>query len=295
MEMKKKVALTCALTGSGDSHLKHSGVPKSPEEIAAAAVEATKAGASIIHMHVREPETGTPCRKLELYEETVKLIRSSDVDIVINITTGMGGDWVPDSVDPSMPGPGTDMATPEERMEHILKCRPEICTIDCGTFNDGQNMTYIATLDQLRATVRQLKGTGVTPEIEAFDLGFLWQAKILINEGLLPPNTLFQLCMGVPFGAEATTSAVLAMRDHIPQGFNWCAFGIGRDEFPMLAQAFVMGGNVRVGLEDNIYLGKGQLATNGQLVEKGKNMIENLGGSVMTPAEAREAFGLIRQ
>lgn len=295
MEMKKKVALTCALTGSGDSHLKHPGVPKSPEEIATAAIEATKAGASIIHMHVREPETGTPCRRLDLYEETVKLIRSSDVDVVINITTGMGGDWVPDAVNPAMPGPGTDMATPAERMEHILKCKPEICTVDCGTFNDGQNMTYIATLDQLRESVGLLKGTGITPEIEAFDLGFLWQAKILLKEGLLPQNTLFQLCMGVPFGAEATTSATLAMRDHIPAGFDWCAFGIGRDEFPMLAQAFVMGGNVRVGLEDNIYLGKGELASNEQLVEKGKLIVENLGGSLMTPAEAREAFGLIKQ
>jgi len=295
MEMKKKVALTCALTGSGDSHLKHPGVPKSPEEIATAAINATKAGASIIHMHVREPGTGTPCRELALYEETVKLIRSSDVDVVINITTGMGGDWVPDSVNPAMPGPGTDMATPAERMEHILRCKPEICTLDCGTFNDGQNMTYIATLDQLRESTRLLLGSGVTPEIEAFDLGFLWQAKILINEGLLPANTLFQLCMGVPYGAEATTCATLAMRDHIPPGYNWCAFGIGRDEFPMLAQAFVLGGNVRVGLEDNIYLGKGQLASNEQLVEKGKLIVENLGGTLMTPAEAREAFGLIKQ
>ena len=295
MEMKKKVALTCALTGSGDSHLKHPGVPKSPEEIATAAIEATKAGASIIHMHVREPETGTPCRELKLYEETVKLIRSSDVDIIINITTGMGGDWVPDAVNPAMPGPGTDMATPQERMEHILKCKPEICTIDCGTFNDGQNLTYIATLDQLRESVGYLKGTGIRPEIEAFDLGFLWQAKILLKEGLLPDNTLFQLCMGVPFGAEATTSATLAMRDHIPAGVEWCAFGIGGDEFPMLAQAFVMGGNVRVGLEDNIYLGKGEFASNAQLVEKGKLIVENLGGEIMTPAEAREHFKLIKQ
>ena len=295
MENKKKVALTCALTGSGDSHLKHPGVPKSPEEIAAAAVEATKAGASIIHMHVREPVTGIPCRRLELYEETVRLIRSADVDIVINITTGMGGDWVPDAENPAMPGPGTDMATPVERMEHILKCRPEICTIDCGTFNDGQNMVYIATLDQLRESVKLLHGSNVTPEIEAFDMGFLWQAKILLNEGLLPANTLFQLCMGVPFGTEATTSATLAMRDHIPQGFNWCAFGIGKDEFPMLALAYVMGGNVRVGLEDNIYIGKGQFATNAQLVEKGVGIVESLGGGIMTPAEAREAFGLIKQ
>lgn len=295
MEMKKKVALTCALTGSGDSHLKHPGVPKSPEEIATAAIEATKAGASIIHMHVREPETGTPCRELKMYEETVKLIRSSDVDVVINITTGMGGDWVPDAENPAMPGPGTDMATPAERMEHIIKCKPEICTIDCGTFNDGQNMIYIATLDQLRESLSILKGSGVTPEIEAFDLGFLWQAKILLKEGLLPENTLFQLCMGVPFGAEATTSAILAMRDHIPSGFEWCAFGIGRDEYPMLAQAFVMGGNVRVGLEDNIYLGKGEFASNAQLVEKGKLIVENLGGTIMTPAEAREAFKLIKQ
>ena len=295
MENKKKVFLTCAVTGSGDSHLKHPDLPKSPEEIARAAVEATKAGASIIHMHVREPVTGVPSRRLELYEETVKLIRSSDVDVVINITTGMGGDWVPDAKNPEMPGPGTDVGTPEERMEHIIKLKPELCTIDCGTFNDGQNMIYLATLDQLRACTKLLMGTGVTPEIEAFDLGFLWQAKILIKEGLLPDNTIFQLCMGVPFGAEATTSAILAMRDHVPAGYNWCAFGVGRDEFPMLAQAYVMGGNVRVGLEDNIYIGKGQLATNAQLVEKGVSLVENLGGSIMSPAEAREALRLVKQ
>jgi len=295
MEMKKDIILTCAITGSGDSHLKHPGVPKSPEEIAYASIEAAKAGAAIVHIHVREPVTGTPCRRLDLYEETVRLIRASDTDVVINITTGMGGDWVPDAINPAMPGPGTDMVTVEERMEHIIKLKPEICTLDCGTFNDGANMTYIATLDMLRATGKLLMGTGVTPEIEAFDLGFIWQAKILLKEGLLPDNTIFQLCMGVPYGAEATTSATLAMRDHLPPNAKWCAFGIGKDEFPMLAQAVILGGNARVGLEDNIYLGKGEFASNADLVRKGREIIERLGGRLMNPAEARESLKLTKQ
>lgn len=295
MEMKRKVALTCALTGSGDSHLKHPGVPKTPEEIAAAAVEATKAGASIVHMHVRDPITGSPCRDLKLYQETVRLIRDADVDVCINITTGMGGDWLPDKENPLMPGPGSDMATPYERMEHILKCRPEICTLDCGSINWGKNLLYIATYEQLREQAALLQGTQVTPEVEAFDFGFVWQAKDLLKEGLLPENTLFQLCLGIPYGVESNTSAVLAMRDLVPQGYNWCGFGIGKEEFPMLALVYLMGGNCRVGLEDNIYIAKGEFATNGQLVARGKSIIESLDGSVMTPQEARDAFGLVKQ
>ena len=295
MEMKKKVALTCALTGSGDSHLKHPNIPKSPEEIAAAAVEATKAGASIIHMHVRDPKTGAPCRDIELYQETVRLIRDADVDVCINITTGMGGDWTPDKNNPLMPGPGSDMITPAERMEHILRCRPEICTLDCGSINWGQNLLYIATYEQLRESARLIQGTGVTPEVEAFDLGFMWQANDLLKEGLLPNNTLFQLCVGIPYGVKSTTLAVVAMRDLVPQGHHWAGFGIGKEEFPMLALMYLMGGNVRVGLEDNIYISKGEFATNGLLVEKGKSIIESLGGEIMTPQEARKAFGLVKQ
>jgi len=295
MRVKDDIILTCAITGSGDSHLKHPGVPKSPEEIAKASIEAAKAGAAVVHIHVREPGTGTPCRRLDLYEETVKLIRESDTDVVINITTGIGGDFVPDDKDPSTAGLGTDMATPAQRVVHILKLKPEICTLDCGTFNDGANITYIATLDMLRETARLLMGTGVTPEIEAFDLGFIWQAKILLKEGLLPTNTIFQLCMGIPYGAEATTSATLAMRDHLPANVNWGAFGIGRNEFPMLAQSALLGGNVRVGLEDNIFLEKNQLASNTDLVVRAREIVEQLGGRLMNPDGARKVLKLIKQ
>ncbi len=295
MNLKKKVVLTCALTGSGDSHLKHPNIPKSPEEIAAAAVEATKAGASIIHMHVRDPKTGTPCRELKYYEETVRLIRESDVDVCINITTGMGGDWTPHPENPAMPGPGTDMIPPKERMEHILKCRPEICTLDCGTINWGQNLLYIATYNQLRESAELIKGSGVTPEVEAFDFGFVWQAKDLIKEGLLPDNTLFQLCMGIPYGTEITPLSFCAMKDLVPNGYEWGAFGIGRDEFPMVALTYLMGGNVRVGLEDNIYIAKGEFASNGQLVEKAVSIVNSLGGEIMTPQEARDSLKLVKQ
>jgi uncharacterized protein (DUF849 family) len=293
-EMNTNVILTCAITGSGGSHLKYDGVPKSPEEIADSAIKAAKAGASIVHLHAREPITGTPCRNLEYYEEAVRLIRSSDTDVVINITTGMGGDYVPDMDDPTKLAEGSDMVNVEERMQHIVKIKPEICTLDCGTFNDGANISYVATLDMLRASARKIMEAGVTPEIEAFELGHIWQAKILIDEGLLPENTLFQLCMGVPYGAEATADNLIAMRNALPKGFNWGAFGIGRNQMPMMAQSVIMGGNARVGLEDNIYLDRGVFATNEQLVTKGREIIERLGGKILTPAETREKLFLIQ-
>lgn len=288
--MNRNVILTCAVTGSGDSHLKHPHVPSTPEEIAASAVAAAKAGASVVHLHVREAD-GTPCRKLEYYQETVRLIRESGVDVIINLTTGMGGDYVEDPDDPTIFGPGSDMVGPAERVRHVEAIKPDICTLDCGSFN-YKSTTYLATYAMLRECARRITAVGVRVEIEAFELGHIWQAKELIREGLLPPETLFQLCMGVPYGAESTTKNLLAMIDALPAGAHWSAFGLGRDEFPMVAQAMLNGGNVRVGLEDNIYLDKGVFATNEGLVSKAVDLVERLGGRVLTPAEAREVWGL---
>ncbi len=288
--MNRNVILTCAVTGSGDSHLKHPHVPSTPEEIAASAVAAAKAGASVVHLHVREAD-GTPCRKLEYYQETVRLIRESGVDVIINLTTGMGGDYVEDPDDPTIFGPGSDMVGPAERVRHVEAIKPDICTLDCGSFN-YKSTTYLATYAMLRECARRITAVGVRVEIEAFELGHIWQAKELIREGLLPPETLFQLCTGVPYGAESTTKNLLAMIDALPAGAHWSAFGLGRDEFPMVAQAMLNGGNVRVGLEDNIYLDKGVFATNEGLVSKAVDLVERLGGRVLTPAEAREVWGL---
>lgn len=289
--MNYEVVLTCAVTGGSDTKGKHPGLPASPAEIAAASIDAAKAGAAITHIHVREPETGAPSRDLELYKETAKLIRESDVDVILNITTGMGGDLIPSEDDPSVGGPGTDMITPEERVRHIEIIKPEICTLDCGSFNYAQT-AYIATMDMLRESATRIQKAGVTPEIEAFELGHIWQAKQLIKEGLISKNALFQLCMGIPFGAEGTTRNVVTMLEALPAGIAWGAFALGRDEMPMLAQSVVMGGNARVGLEDNLYLEKGVLASNAQLVEKGKEIIERLGGRLLSPVEARKKLNL---
>lgn len=290
--MNRDVILTCAITGAGDSHLKYDGVPSTPEQIAAAAVSAAKAGAAVAHLHVREAD-GTPCRRPELFEETCRLIRESGVDVILNLTTGVGGDYVPDPDDPMKLGPGSDLDTPAGRIEHVRRCKPEICTLDCGTFNDGDNIAYIATLDTLRATARQIMELGVLPEIEAFDLGHINQAKMMMREGVLPANTIFQLCMGVAYCAEATTDNIVAMRNALPRDVqNWGCFGVGRDQMPLMAQSVIMGGNARVGLEDNIYLDKGVFATNEDLVIRGKEIIERMGGRLLTPAEARVKLGL---
>jgi uncharacterized protein (DUF849 family) len=289
--MNGKVILTCAVTGSSDVKDKHPGLPVTPEEIAAAAIEAVKAGAAIAHIHVRDPDTGLPARDLELYKETAQLIRASDTDVILNITTGMGGDLVPSRENPSMAGPGSDMISPAERVQHIEAIKPEICTLDCGSFNYSTT-AYIATMDMLRESAGRIQQAGVRPEIEAFELGHIWQAKQLMQENLLDNRALFQLCMGIPFGAEATTRNVVTMYDALPPGVTWGAFGIGRQEMPMLAQSVIMGGHARVGLEDNLYLERGVLATNAQLVQRAKEIIERLGSSLATPAEARSILDL---
>ena len=291
--MNYEVVLTCAVTGAGDTTQKNPHVPVTPEEIANAAIEAAKAGASAAHIHVRDPKTGKGSRDVELFRETVDRIRSSDTDVVINLTAGMGGDWVPRDDDPSLPGPGTDMIGPEERLAHVTALLPEICSLDCGTMNFGNgNEIYISTppyLRQMAATVQKL---GVKPELEVFELGQIRFAKQMIAEGIIDEPPMFQICLGIPWGAEQSVDNMKVMKDELPANASWASFGISRMQMPMAAAAVAMGGNVRVGLEDNIYLDRGVLATNAQLVTRAREIIERMGGRILTPAEARDKLGL---
>jgi uncharacterized protein (DUF849 family) len=289
--MNYNVIVTCAITGSGDAAGKHPRLPKTPEEIANAAIEAAQAGAAVAHIHVRDPETGEAARKLEWYEEVVERIRANSTDVVINLTAGMGGDFVPHPEDPGRGGPGTDMATPAERLAHVEKLLPEICTLDVGTQNYS-NSAYVSTPEMLREMAKKIQSWGVKPEIEVFELGHIWFAKQLLKEGLIDTPPLFQLCMGIPWTAEANTENMLAFRNMLPENAHWAGFGISRMQMPMVAQAMILGGNVRVGLEDNLYLEKGVLASNGQLVERAVEIIGRLGGRVLSPAETRQKLAL---
>jgi uncharacterized protein (DUF849 family) len=289
--MNYDIIITCAVTGSGDAAGKHPQLPKTPEEIANAAIEAAQAGAAVAHIHVRDPETGQAGRKFEWYEEVVERVRASSADVIINLTAGMGGDYVPHPEDPGRGGTGTDMATPIERLAHVVKLLPEICTLDVGTQNYA-NSAYVSTPEMLREMAKIIQTCGVKPEIEVFELGHVWFAKQLLKEGLLDAPPLFQLCMGIPWTAEANTENMLALRNMLPENAIWAGFGIARMQMPMVAQAMILGGNVRVGLEDNLYLEKGVLASNGQLVERAGQIVERLGGRILNAAEARKKLGL---
>ncbi len=291
--MNYEVIITCAVTGAGDTVDKHPGVPVTPKQVAAAAIEAAKAGATVAHVHVRDPETGKGSRDPALFREAVERIRDSGTDVVINLTAGMGGDWVPSDNDPSTPGPGSDMIGPAERLVHVEALRPEICSLDCGTMNFGNgNEIYISPAGYLRTMAETVKGWGVKPELEVFDLGHVRFARQMIDEGLIEEPPLFQICLGIPWGAGADTESMMAIRDALPPGAHWAGFGISRMEMPMVAQAVLLGGNVRVGLEDNLFLSRGVLASNGQLVEKAVEIIERLGARVLSPQEARDKLGL---
>lgn len=291
--MNYEVVVTCAVTGAGDTTGKHPGVPVTPKQIADAAIEAAKAGAAVAHCHVRDPETGKGSRDPELFKEVVDRIRSADTDVVINLTAGMGGDWVPDDNNPAMPGPGTDMIGPAERLAHVEMLKPEICSLDCGTLNFGNgNEIYISTPPYLREMARLVQSWGVKPELEVFELGHIRFAKQMIAEGLIDAPPMFQICLGIPWGADQDVDTMKVMKDQLPEGASWASFGISRMQMPMAAVATVMGGNVRVGLEDNIYLDRGVLASNGQLVERAVEIIERMGARAVTPAEARTKLGL---
>ncbi|MFI5019711.1 MAG: 3-keto-5-aminohexanoate cleavage protein [Dongiales bacterium] len=291
--MNQEVIVTCAVTGAGDTVGKHPAIPVTPQQIADAAIEAAKAGAAIAHMHVRDPGTGKGSRKTEYYREVVKRVRDSGTDVIINLTAGMGGDLEVDDQDPRKAGPGTDLVNALERLVHVEELLPEICTLDCGTLNFGDgNMIYVSTPNQLRAGAKRIRELGVKPELEVFDTGHLWFAKRMHEEGLLEEPPMFQLCLGIPWGAPADTNAMKGMRDMLPAGAVWAGFGIGRMQMPMVAQAVLLGGNVRVGLEDNIWLDRGVHASNGSLVQRAVEIVRLMGARTLTPAEARKKLGL---
>jgi len=294
--MNRNVIVSCAVTGSGASVGKHPAIPVTPKEIAAAAIEAAKAGAAIAHIHVREPDSGKPSRRVELYREVVSRIRESNVDVIINLTTGMGGDLFlgPDE-DPMNFSDNTDCVGMMERIEHVEELLPEICSLDCGSFNYAEgDYVYISTPNMLEQGARRLQEIGVKPELEVFELGHLSFTKYLIAQGLLDDPPLFQICLGIRWAAEANTASFKTMVDALPEGCNWAGFGTSAMEMPMVAQAVLLGGNIRVGLEDNLYLEKGVFASNGQLVERACNIIELMGCSIQTPSEARQTLGLRR-
>jgi len=295
LEMTREVFVTCALTGSGVTQDKSPHVPRTPKEIAESAVAAAKAGAAIVHAHVRDPETGQPCRDRALFREVTERIREAEVDVVLNLTAGMGGDLTFGPVEAPLPlsPAGTDMAGAAERIAHIAECRPEICTLDCGTMNFAEaDYVMTNTPGMLRAMARGMTEAGVRIEIEAFDTGHLWFAKELVREGAIPEPVLVQLCMGVPWGAPDDLNTFLAMVNAIPAGWTFSAFSIGRNEMPYVAAAVLAGGHVRVGLEDNLYLSRGVLARNEQLVEKAVGIVEAMGARVLGPGEVRERLAL---
>ncbi|MFD5800389.1 3-keto-5-aminohexanoate cleavage protein [Streptomyces sp. NPDC048171] len=293
MPMTENVIITCALTGAGDTVRKSPHVPVTPEQIARSAVEAAAAGAAVVHIHVRDPETGDPSRDPKLYREVVERVKETGTDVVINLTAGMGGDLVIDPDDPLTHLPGTDLVSGLERLPHVEDLLPDICTLDCGSLNfgDGSNL-YVSTPDMLRAGARRIQELGVRPELEIFDTGQLWFAKQLLAEGLLDDPTVFQLCMGIPWGAPADPGVLQSMVHMLPDGARWASFALGRMQMPWVAQSILLGGHVRVGLEDNLYLGKGNKATNAQLVERAVTITESIGARVATPDEARATLGL---
>jgi uncharacterized protein (DUF849 family) len=292
--MSRAVIITCALTGGGDTTGTSPHVPITPEQIAREALAARAAGAAIVHIHVRDPATGKPSRDLALYRETVERIRAAKSDVLINLTTGAGGRFVPDEQDPRRGGPGTTMATPEDRVAHVLELKPDICSLDVATMNFGAS-AFVNVPPHLERMAAMIREAGVKPELEVFEMGHAVLANQMRSKGFFADPPWFQLCLGVPWGAPATTEAMLAMKALVPPGGIWSAFGISRLQFPMAAQAVILGGHVRVGLEDNLYLARGVLSPgNAPLVERAARIVTELGEHVATPEEARGILGLSR-
>jgi len=294
--MNWEVFVTCAVTGVGDTVGRSDRVPVTPEQIADAALEAARAGAAVAHLHVRDPATGKGSRDPRLYREVVERIRASDTDVVINLTAGMGGDLVLGGVESPLPldEAGTDMAGATERLAHVEELLPEICTLDCGSMNfaAGGDYVLVNTPGILRAMARRVRELGVRPELEVFDTGHLTLVHELIAEGQLEDPVLIQLCTGIPYGAPDDLSTLLAMINRLPSGAIFSTFSIGRMQIPFVAMAALAGGNVRVGLEDNLYLSRGRLASNGELVERAVHILEGMNARVLGPDEVREKLRL---
>ena len=297
LAMNREVFITCAITGSGATQDRSPHVPRSPKQIADSAIAAAHAGAAVVHCHVRDPETGAPSRKLAYYREVTERIRAADIDIVLNLTAGMGGDIVFGNAAQPLPlAAGTDMVGATERVAHIADCLPEICTLDCGTMNFAEaDYVMTNTPGMLQAMGRMMTELGVKPEIEAFDTGHLWYAKQLVADGVLAPDALVQLCMGVPWGAPDDLNTFMSMVNNVPDIWTFSGFGLGRNQMAYVAASVLAGGNVRVGLEDNLWLGKGVLATNEQLVSRAKTIIESMGARVIGPDEVRAKLGLTKR
>lgn len=295
LAMNREVFITCAVTGSGATQDRSHHVPRSPEQIADSAIAAAKAGAAVVHCHVRDPETGAPSRDVALYREVTERIRDSETDVVLNLTAGMGGDIVFGGVENPMDlnAAGTDMAGATERMAHITECLPEICTLDCGTMNFAEaDYVMTNTPGMLVAMGQMMTDLGVKPEIEAFDTGHLWYAKELVKQGVLDSPALVQLCMGVKWGAPDDLNTFMAMANNVPDDWTFSAFGLGRNQMAYVAASVLAGGHVRVGLEDNLWLDKGVLAENHELVTRARGIIEAMGASLIGPAQVREKLGL---
>jgi uncharacterized protein (DUF849 family) len=293
-----EVFITCAVTGAGDTTGASDNVPVAPADIAAAAIEAARAGAAVAHIHVRDPQTGQGSRDPALYREVVERVRSADVDVVLNLTAGMGGDLVLGGPDAPLPADdaGTDMIGARDRLVHVEELRPEICTLDCGTMNfaAGGDYVMVNTPAMLRAMAQRIKGLGVRPELEVFDTGHLVMVNEMVRDGLIDDPVLVQLCMGIPYGAPNDPTTLLALVNRLPENTVFSAFSIGRMQLPYVALAALAGGNVRVGLEDNLYLARGVKATNGQLVERARTILEAMNVRVLGPDEVRERLALVR-
>ena len=288
--MSRPIIITCALTGSATLSGKNKAVPVTPREIADSAIEAARAGAAIVHIHVRDPETGQASMRADLYRETVQRIRDSGTDVIVNLTTGPGARFVPGDDDPRIGGAGTTLKPWPERVAHVEELKPQVCSLDVGSMNFGEHV-FVNTPAHLRKMAEAIRNAGTKPELEVFDLGHIRLAQRLVEDGLVAPPPLFQISLGIPWGAPATPESMLAMRNNLPIGALWASFGIGATQFAMVAQAVLLGGHVRVGLEDNLYLRRGVLApSNAALVERAVEIIHQLGEQ---PASVNEASSIL--
>lgn len=298
--MRSDVIITCAVTGDDSKVTKSPFCAVTPQEIAQSAIDAAEAGAAIVHIHVRDPETGAYSMETSLYREVVKIIRDSGVDVIINLTAGVGGYiYVSDEGEILGAEGGTDFVSQETRMRHVIdlvqegRYAPEICTVDCGPYNVGDgNRTYVSTPDYVRQGARICRDLGVKPEFEVFDTGHLWLCQKMLAEGLVEDPMMVQLCASIPYAMPANIGLLASLVSTLPATAQWASFGIGRLQMPMVAQSVMLGGHVRVGLEDNLYLSRGVYASNAQLVERGRTIVEAMGASIVSAGRAREMLKL---
>ena len=291
--MSNEVILTCAVSGGHNNQAKHPDYPITPQHIANDCIDAAKAGAAIAHIHVRDPDTGMRSGDPALFREVVERVRDSGSEVLINLTTSEGARFSPGEIDAGIGGPGTTLIQPLDRLHHIEELHPDICTLDVGTFNFGETI-FVNTPSHLRIMAKRIQELGVKPEIEVFEPGHIMFAHKLIDEGLINDPPMFQLCLGIPHASPASAEILTVMKNLLPGNSNWSAFGISRFEFSIVAQAAGQGGNCRVGLEDNLYLGRGEFASNVLLVERAVRIIREIGREPATPAQAAERLGINR-